>query len=382
MSNTDKHGPVFRRFYSHLNSAATILQLYDGLIPFAHFIKNYFSQHKKFGSKDRRQISELCYCYFRLGRSYPQLTTEQKIVIGYRLSKSTWPDEWLLFFEDFHLPRESPDHIFPTGLLLSGGINHTAFNSSHLVQPDLFLRIRPGHKDAVLNKLQAAGIPFVLTADSLRLSNGMRVEDAVQLNKEVVVQDLSSQSVAALLYSYKKANKNVPVPAVWDCCAASGGKSILARDILGPIELTVSDIRPSIILNLKKRFLEARVENYRAWVADATRASPAQPFDLIIADVPCSGSGTWARTPEQLRYFETGNIEAFVSLQSAITANVARYLKPGGHLLYITCSVFEKENEQQVKRLQAAGLRLVEQQVLQGYDKKADTMFAALLTAP
>ncbi len=381
MSNTDTQDPVFRRFYSHLNSAVSILQLYDGLLPFTHFIKNYFSQHKKFGSKDRTQISELCYCYFRLGRSYPQLTTEQKIVQGYRLSKIIWPDDWLSFFDSFHLPKESPDHIFPTAHLLSAGIDNEVFTRSHLVQPDLFLRIRPGHKEVVIDKLKTAGIPFILTDDSLRLSNSIRVEDAVRLNQEVVVQDLSSQRVAELLQAYKKINKDVAVPAVWDCCAASGGKSILAHDILGQIELTVSDIRPSIILNLKKRFLEARVKNYRALVADATSANPAKPFDLIIADVPCSGSGTWARTPEQLLYFEPGSIEAFVKLQSAITANAVQFLKPGGYLLYITCSVFEKENEGQVCRLQDAGLHLVEQQVFQGYEKKADTMFAALMQA-
>ncbi|WP_245957608.1 methyltransferase domain-containing protein [Niabella yanshanensis] len=382
MSNTKIQDPVFRRFYSHLNSAVTILQLYDGRIPFAHFVKNYFSQHKKFGSKDRRQISELCYCYFRLGRSYPQLATGQKIVKGYWLSKASWPDEWLAFFDSFHLPKESPDHIFPAVHSFSAGINNDAFTRSHLIQPDLFLRVRPGHKGAVTDKLKTADIPFVLTDDSLRLSNSVRVEDLVRLNQEVVVQDLSSQRVAKLLQLYQTVNKNEMVPLVWDCCAASGGKSILANDILQQMELTVSDIRPTILFNLKKRFQEARVKNYRAFVGDATSANPGRLFDLIIADVPCSGSGTWARTPEQLLYFEPGSIDAFVKLQSSITANIIQYLKPGGYLLYITCSVFEKENEGQVNLLQNKGLQLVEQLVLKGYKQKADTMFAALMKAP
>jgi 16S rRNA (cytosine967-C5)-methyltransferase len=382
MSNTEIQDPVFRRFYSHLNSAAAILQSYDGRIPFAHFIKNYFSQHKKFGSKDRRQISALCYCYFRLGKSYPQLTTEQKLVKGYSLSKTDWPQEWNAFFDSFHLPMEPPDHIFPLTHQLSAGIDPDAFIGSHLVQPDLFLRIRSGYKDSVIDKLQAADIPFVLTGDSLRLNNSVRVEDAVRLNQEVVVQDLSSQRAGALLLLYKTIYKNGPPPAVWDCCAASGGKSILANDVLGQIELTVSDIRPSIIANLKRRFQEAGLKNYRALVADATHTNPAKQFDLIIADVPCSGSGTWARTPEQLLYFDPASIDTFVQLQSAITINATRYLKPGGYLLYITCSVFEKENEGQMNRLQKEGLGLVEQLVLKGYEQKADTMFAALMKAP
>lgn len=382
MSNTEIQDPVFRRFYSHLNSAVAILRSYDGRIPFAHFIKHYFSQHKKFGSKDRRQISELCYCCFRLGRSYPQLTTEQKIVKGYWLSRTIWPDEWLSFFNSFHLPQASPDHIFPTAHSLSAGISNDAFIGSHLVQPDLFLRIRPGHRDAVIDKLNTAGIPFVLKGDSLRLSNSVRVEEAVRLNREVVVQDLSSQRVAELLQLYKTVNKREAVPVVWDCCAASGGKSILANDVLQQMELTVSDIRPSIIANLKKRFREAGMKNYSALVADATQANPARQFDLIIADVPCTGSGTWARTPEQLLYFEPASVDTFAQLQSAITINATRYLKPGGYLLYITCSVFEKENEGQVNLLQKAGLQLVEQLIFRGYEQKADTMFAALMKTP
>ncbi len=382
MSNTEIQDPVFRRFYSHLNSAVAILQAYDGRVPFAHFIKNYFSQHKKFGSKDRRQISELCYCYFRLGRSYPQLTTEQKIVKGYWLSKAIWPNEWLSFFNSFHLPQASPDHIFPAAHSLSAGISNDAFVGSHLVQPDLFLRIRPGYKDSVIDKLKAAGIFFVLKDDSLRLSNSVRVEAAVQLNREVVVQDLSSQRVAELLQLYKTVNTSKNVPQVWDCCAASGGKSILASDVLQQMELTASDIRPSIIANLKKRFREAGMKNYSALVADAAHANPDKQFDLIIADVPCTGSGTWARTPEQLLYFDPASIDTFVQLQSAITSNATRYLKPGGYLLYITCSVFEKENEGQVSLLQKAGLQLVEQRVFRGYEQKADTMFAALMKEP
>src|SRR5690606_27157702 len=105
--------------------------------------------------------------------------------------------------------------------------------------------------------------------------------------------------------------------SVWDCCAASGGKSILAKDILKNIQLTVSDIRKSILINLEKRFASAGIKAYTAKVADLTDPSfshsPLAPserfsragthhsaFDLIICDAPCSGSGTWARTPEQL----------------------------------------------------------------------------------
>ncbi|MCH5721052.1 RsmB/NOP family class I SAM-dependent RNA methyltransferase [Niabella hibiscisoli] len=115
---------------------------------------------------------------------------------------------------------------------LSVGIDSEAFTLSHLVQPDLFLRIRPGHKDAVIDKLKSADVPFVLTDDRLRLNNSVRIEDVVKVNQEVVVQDLSSQRVAELLQLYTTVTTIDSIVAVWDCCAASGGKSILAYDTL------------------------------------------------------------------------------------------------------------------------------------------------------
>lgn len=383
MSNTEIQDPVFRRFYSHLNSAVTILQSYDGRIPFAHFIKNYFSQHKKFGSKDRKQITHLCYGYFRLGKSYTQLSTEKKILKGLQLCTPALEKEWQSIINEYQLPQETPNNIFSLKEYISKSIDTAAFESAHLVQPDLFLRIRPGYERDVVDTLNAQKVQYRIDEGAIRLPNLFKIEDLFSINKEVVVQDLSSQRVGRLLEAHKSAifNQKFQVD-LWDCCAASGGKSILANDILKQMELTVSDIRPSIIVNLKKRFREAGIKNYHALVADATHANPAKQFDLIIADVPCSGSGTWARTPEQLLYFEPASMDSFVKLQSAITGNAIRYLKPGGYLLYITCSVFEKENEGQVSQLQNAGLQLLEQLVLKGYEQRADTMFAALMRAP
>src|SRR5690606_38530006 len=152
--------------------------------------------------------------------------------------------------------------------------------------------------------------------------NNSKMEDSFIINKEVVVQDLSSQRVGELLAANKSQifNRQSKI-AVWDCCAASGGKSILAKDILGNIALTVSDIRPSIMVNLKKRFREAGLGNYHSFIADATTAAPGKKFDLVIADVPCSGSGTWARTPERLLFFDESQIAHYAQIQAAIVAN-------------------------------------------------------------
>ena len=66
------------RYHSYLNSAKEILQLYKGEEPFAVFLKQFFARRKKYGSKDRKQIGHLCYCYFRLGKAGADLSIEER----------------------------------------------------------------------------------------------------------------------------------------------------------------------------------------------------------------------------------------------------------------------------------------------------------------
>jgi 16S rRNA (cytosine967-C5)-methyltransferase len=88
--------------------------------------------------------------------------------------------------------------------------------------------------------------------------------------------------------------------SVWDCCAASGGKSILAWDKIkmqapkAKIELTVSDVRDSIIANLKKRFTEAGIQNYHSFVGDLTKQynlSGMRTFDIVICAAAVQAHG-------------------------------------------------------------------------------------------
>jgi 16S rRNA (cytosine967-C5)-methyltransferase len=98
-----------------------------------------------------------------------------------------------------------------------------------------------------------------------------------------------------------------------------------------------------------------------------------------VADVPCSGSGTWARTPEQISQFDERSIEDYSILQRKILSNLIPQLAPNGYLLYLTCSVFAQENEEKVNYLmQKHSLISVEKRMIKGYLHRADSMFAAL----
>ena len=381
---------------SHLNSAVAIIEHYKGEEPLAAFLRKYFAANKKYGSKDRKNVAHLCYCYFRLGKAFAGMPTGKRIMAGLFLCSHTphpfltelkplWSEKVLLSAEQkFSLLEEGKvSDIFPWQGLISEGMDYLELCRSFLVQPDLFVRIRPGKDDLVISKLHQAGVLFSLPDTAcISFNNSTKINDLLLMDAEVVIQDYSSQKSGDFLrlLPHKKKRK------VWDCCAASGGKSIMAVDILGDIDLTVSDVRESILVNLSKRFSSAGIKGYKCFMSDIAKSgltASEKEFDLIIADVPCSGSGTWARTPEQLYYFDIDKINYYQILQRKILDNILPALKPGGFILYITCSVFSAENEMQISYLQDKySLQVEKQELIKGYDKGADNMFAALLHKP
>lgn len=384
--------------FAHLNTASDIIGLYDGKEPFHHFIKAYFKASKKAGSRDRKQIAHLCYSYFRVGRSLAANTFEERMIAALFLCEQgpnpyleVWEKEWnaqlskgLSIKDKIHwikqiVPSFDQQEIFPFNAALSEGIDRNEFILSHLIQPNLFLRIRPVAISQVFQKLEE--IPGFLYRERqcIALKNGTKLEDIVAINRDVIIQDKSSQAVESFLPSFNSESSIT----VWDACAASGGKSIIAADHYNHINLTVTDKRSSIIHNLHERLSLAGIRDYYSMVTDLSKQDAQKPstlFDLVIADVPCSGSGTWGRTPEQLAYFDELRIDEYQQLQRSILINLFSSVKPGGYLLYITCSVFKKENEENVEFLNDAGkLQVIRSGVIKGYDQQADTMFAALL---
>jgi 16S rRNA (cytosine967-C5)-methyltransferase len=386
------------RHQSHINTAVKVLESYKGDNPFAIFIKAFFSEHKKYGSKDRKAISSLCYNYFRIGFAGATLSVENKILLGCFLcghepsplleyKNPEWNNRIQLPIKeklDFIGGEFSTETIFPFTTELSADIDVKKFSASFLIQPDLFVRIRPNEKAVVLKKLQDLTDYILLNNDScIEFENATKLDEVFVADKEVVIQDYNSQQVFNYLPGYITTNKIVS-PAIWDCCAASGGKSILLHDILGEqTKLTVSDVRESILINLRQRFATAGIKSYKHFVADISKTGFKQPAveqDMILCDVPCTGSGTWSRTPEQLCFFKPVEIEKFNHRQKQIVTNVLPSLKKDGLLIYITCSVFKKENEDVVKFLQdKMSLQLLHQELLFGYETKADTMFVAIL---
>jgi 16S rRNA (cytosine967-C5)-methyltransferase len=246
--------------------------------------------------------------------------------------------------------------------------------------------LRPGKEKIVIQKFKQAGIDFKMITDTcLALPNASKIEEIVELDKEVVIQDYNSQRTGEFIKSEILNLTPVAIGtdlSVWDCCAGSGGKSIMTFDIDPKIKLTVSDTRESILANLKKRFSNAGIKDYKSLIVDLSKNKSEiknLKSEIIIADVPCSGSGTWSRTPEQLYFFQERKTEDYSNLQKKIVSNAIAQLQPGGSFVYITCSVFKKENEEVAMYIKENfHLRLKHKEVLKGHDKKADSMFVAL----
>jgi 16S rRNA (cytosine967-C5)-methyltransferase len=389
------------KFDNLLRYAVRALNSYSGEFPLHSWLKNFFRENPQMGSRDRKQVSEMVYCYFRLGHSLMNISKEERILVGIFLCNHEKEQilehlrpEWHLQIEEpienklemirSSFPAFDPMEIFPWKNLLSTGIDHKAFCISFLEKPKLFIRVRPGQEISVKAKLRNHNIEFldadpdsILPFKAYSFKGGTKLDNVFLLNREAVVQDLGSQSTALFMKPDDQLEKEA-----WDCCAGSGGKSILLADLFPGCRLTVSDIRESILKNLSERFKEAGMESSRLFKADLTDLNdlPRQRYNFIVADLPCSGSGTWSRNPEALYFFNPDSISGYRQRQEKILSNIAGKLNNDGTLIYITCSVFSDENERASSFASSSGvLKLEKQEMITGYEKAADSMFVSRL---
>jgi len=149
----------------------------------------------------------------------------------------------------------------------------------------------------------------------------------------VELQDLSPQMACALLPAQG---------SLLDLCAGGGGKALaMAAQGAGPI--TAHDINADRIADLP-----ARAERAGVRIRLAQPGKVKGQFDTVLADVPCSGSGTWRRTPDAKWRLTPDDLRRVLATQSRILDQAAGFVAPGGVLAYMTCSVLAEENERQV----------------------------------
>ncbi|MFN3751129.1 MAG: 16S rRNA (cytosine(967)-C(5))-methyltransferase RsmB [Thiobacillus sp.] len=220
-----------------------------------------------------------------------------------------------------------------------------------LMHPPFTLRVNVRHGDvaAYLQRLADAGLaarqtgPDAVTLDKAQPVHALPGFDA----GHVSVQDAGAQWAARLLDAQ-------PGERVLDACAAPGGKTghILERAAVDLVALDADAARLARVaenlgrLNLAATLVEGDAAQPDAWW-------DGRPFDRILADVPCSASGVVRRNPDIKWLRRPEDIAQFAAQQAVMLEALWRLLAPGGTLLYATCSIFDEENDAQVRAFQA-----------------------------
>lgn len=203
----------------------------------------------------------------------------------------------------------------------------------------------------VISKLESEGIqveahPYLSYAYTLKKAEGLGNIESFQKG-DFTVQDVSSMLVAECA-GIRENQK------VLDLCAAPGGKSMhVAEKLKGTGKLysfDVSEKKTAYILENKERM---GYDNIEVEVNDATvyREDLAEAFDVVIADVPCSGIGVIGKKCDIKYRIDETEIKSIVELQKKIMENAWKYVKKGGTLLYSTCTISREENEDMVEWL-------------------------------
>ncbi len=218
-------------------------------------------------------------------------------------------------------------------------------------KPPLTLRVnqRTTTRSLYEKKLQQEGVDYVLTRDShigVTLCNPVAVERIPGFAEgEVSVQDESAQLVTGMLAMGKGQR-------VLDACAAPGGKTCLMLECEPELEAMVAIDLPQRInrihqnlhrLKLNAQVISAEVNRPRAWW-------DGRLFDRIVLDVPCSGSGVIRRHPDIKHRRPPADVDKLAAQQLSMINSVWPLLKPGGRLVYVTCSIFRAENDEVVEK--------------------------------
>ncbi len=220
--------------------------------------------------------------------------------------------------------------------------------------PPMGLRVRRVKEcDRVLGVLANAGIAAEKVAG---LPEAIWLPQAVawralppEVRDEVVIQDVGAQWAAHWLAPQ-------PGERILDACAAPGGKALHLLDCEPTIKLTALDQSPERLAAMTQRFPELRRQG-TIFAADATMTATwwdGHLFDAVLVDAPCSASGVVRRHPDIKWLRREADLAGFAEVQTRLLESLWPLIKPGGRLLYATCSLFAEENERVVQRFLAA----------------------------
>lgn len=342
-------------------------------------LRQYFRQRRYAGSRDRAAVAALLFDVLRdyarsLWRAGPELSPRQAVLLHLAQAGQ---DPNALFSGQGHAPAPLDETerklLSATAVGDDAAPSWVAANCPQWLYP--LFEARFG--DAVADELAAlnARAPVDLRVNLLKISRervlavleedgivaapgtvattAVRLADRVDLSRHrlylqghIEIQDEGSQAVAELC-------RPAPGDQVVDFCAGAGGKALaLAAMMGGKGQVYALDTDARRLARLKPRLDRARAHNIQLHALAAGEDPWLEQFkgraDCVLVDAPCTGTGAWRRQPEarwQLGQRRLGELSA---MQDAILRRAAELAKPGGRLVYATCSLLEVENEQRI----------------------------------
>ncbi|MGC9369711.1 MAG: RsmB/NOP family class I SAM-dependent RNA methyltransferase [Paracoccaceae bacterium] len=348
---------------------AAAIELLDAVLagePAEKALTTWARRSRFAGSKDRAAIRDHVFDALRCRRSYAALggsETGRGLLLGALRAAGRDPaeiftgeghapapltaEEAALTLSEADLPEEvaldCPGWLAPR-LRASLGADFAPVMQALRQRAPVFLRVNlrrvtPAEAQARLADEAIATAPHPLSGTALEvLENARRVQGSAAFREGLVeLQDAASQAITDLL----------PLRdgmSVLDYCAGGGGKT-LAMAGRAKARFHAHDAAPRRMRDLPARARRARVQ---VTLLQGGEVTARAPFDLVLCDVPCSGSGAWRRSPEAKWRLTPEDLERLTATQAAILDRAAPLVAPGGCLAYATCSVLDDENAAQV----------------------------------
>jgi len=330
-----------------------LLNIYSSKsLPLDIVICDYFKLHKALGSKDRAFIAETAYGMIRKKSLLQHLTK----------NSSCW-EKMLECYLQTDSDRYVNDETIP--IYIRNNFPEILFN--------LLLNTYGLDKTVEFCKNSNERAPATVRANTLKISRDKlmdRWKDLYDISpcthssKGIIfnqklnffglpefkegffeVQDEGSQLLADLIGAG-------PGDSVLDYCAGAGGKSLaFAPDMQQKGQLYLHDIRENALLEARKRLKRAGIQNAQILRSDSPHLKNLKKkMDIVLVDAPCSGTGTLRRNPDMKWRFDEDTIPKLASLQRVIFEKALSFMKPGGKIIYATCSVLQEENMDQINR--------------------------------
>ncbi len=328
-----------------------LLYGYEGQsLPLDRFMSDYFRAHKALGSKDRGEIAETVYGIVRW----------QSLIDYLAKAPVDWEKRVEIFkkgdLESYLKDQQIPLHIrlnFPKelyDLILSSHGEEAAWTiclESNFPAPTT-IRVNPlkTSRESLLQRWSELYeiAPCQHSALGITFRKKINFFGLPEFKEGLFeVQDEGSQLLANLVQAK-------PGQLVMDYCSGSGGKTLaFAPQMQGTGQIYLHDVRAYVLDEARKRLKRAGIQNAQVVIENDPKLKKLKKkMDWVLADVPCSGTGTLRRNPDMKWKFDKDALQRLLGQQRVIFEKALSYLKPGGKIVYGTCSLLKEENQLQL----------------------------------